>query len=113
MPRKQRSSTASARRPVGEIAFITERQLDPGEFSEHFRLPNVFTRPVEEVRKDWGVVLGQVSTLATEADTAVAGKALRLDSLTVELAFNAKGQLLFIAEAGVQASVSVTFKRSQ
>jgi hypothetical protein len=39
-------------------------------------------------------------------------KGFQVDSVEVSLGFSGKGQLVFIAEAGVEASFTLTFKRA-
>ena len=70
----------------------------------------VFGRPLQDVEADWNRVLGQVSSIL---ESAIPGSfnGYDLDTVSIALGFNAKGGLVFIAEAGIQVSVTVTFKR--
>ncbi|HEV2616687.1 MAG TPA: CU044_2847 family protein [Candidatus Acidoferrales bacterium] len=70
----------------------------------------LFGRSVGDVKKDFEKVSGQVEQILENAFTR-APKGVRFDSVEISLGFTAKGKLAFIAEAGVQASVTVTFKR--
>jgi len=87
--------------------------LAPGEFEQHGLKDlarGLFERKLEDVKADWSKVTSQIAQMiqATE-NTQPTGFAL--DSVEVSLGFNAKGQLVFVAEAGIEATVSVTFKR--
>lgn len=70
----------------------------------------LFGRSVDDVKKDFGKVSGQVEQILENAFTK-APKGVRFDNVEICLGFTAKGKLAFIAEAGVEASVTVTFKR--
>jgi hypothetical protein len=70
----------------------------------------LFGRSVDDVKKDFEKVSGQVEQILENAFTRVP-KGLRFESVEISLGFSAKGKLAFIAEAGIEASVAVTFKR--
>lgn len=91
----------------------TTSQLTPGEFEQHGLVDmarGLFGRKIEEVKADWKRVSTQVKEMI-EATESAQPSGFGLDSVTISLGFNAKGQLVFIAEAGIEATVSVTFKR--
>ncbi len=112
MPKKVKPIAKVASRPANQVAFLTDRHLQPGEFAAQFGMPNIFTRPLKEVKADWHLVVNQVSDMLSAADRVATSHALKLDEVTIQLAFSAKGQLVFVAEAGVQASIAVSFKRT-
>jgi hypothetical protein len=100
-------------RDKDQVLFIAREAAPPvGEVKLHAFKENVLTRPLEEVKDDWRVVSRQVIELVEETEREVSGKKYLLDQVTVGLGFNAKGKLAFLAEAGVEASVTVTFKRA-
>jgi hypothetical protein len=70
----------------------------------------LFGRSVDDVKKDFEKVSGQVEQILDNAFTKPP-KGVRFESVEISLGFTAKGKLAFIAEAGVEASVTVTFKR--
>jgi hypothetical protein len=89
-------------------------QLAPGEFEEHGlrdMARGLFGRKIEEVKADWKKVTAQIQEMIQSTESAQPA-GFGLESVTISLGFNAKGQLVFIAEAGVEATVSVTFKRA-
>jgi hypothetical protein len=95
------------------VLFQGSRQLAPGEFEQHSLKDltlGLFGRNIEEVKADWKRVSTQIREMI-QATEDVKPTGYGLDSVTISLGFNAKGQLVFIAEAGVKATVSVTFKR--
>jgi hypothetical protein len=76
-------------------------------------LPKIGERSVarrEDVMAGWEKMVGNVMTLANRTDAASPSSSLKLTELTVELGFTAKGTA-FIAEAGVAASITLTFNR--
>ena len=74
-------------------------------------MDGVFTRPKKEVRADLERVMGQVAFLLDGASSAP--KDYDLEEVTIALGFSAKGQIVFIAEAGVSATITVTFRRTR
>jgi hypothetical protein len=70
----------------------------------------IFGRTVEDVKADFEKVSRQINqVLATAFSQAPGG--LDLDTVEISLGFTAEGKLAFIAQAGVEATVSVTFKK--
>lgn len=65
----------------------------------------------EDMAADWKRKLDHVVEVATSA-AATKDKAWHIDEIEIGLTLSAKGELLFIAEAGIEASVKVTLKRS-
>jgi hypothetical protein len=72
----------------------------------------LFGRSVNDVKKDFEKVSDQVKQILENAFTAVP-QGLRFESVEISLGFSAQGKLAFIAEAGVEASVAVTFTREK
>lgn len=65
----------------------------------------------QDMAADWKRKLDRIVEVATDAATTK-GKAWHIDEIEIGLTLSAKGELLFIAEAGVEASVKVVLKRS-
>jgi hypothetical protein len=65
----------------------------------------------DHMAADWKRKLNTVVDVATSA-AATKDKAWHIDEIEIGLTLSAKGELLFIAEAGLEASVKVTLKRS-
>ena len=93
------------------VYFISEFRPAPGTAEEHgWREAFGLVRHIDDVKADWSHVFLQVVNLVSATqETAPVG--YHLDEVKVSLGFDAKGKLAFIAEAGVNASVEVTFKR--
>lgn len=92
-----------------------EPPLKPGEVEEHaFGIEKItdrlFGRRIEEVKADWQRVSGQIQQML-QAIASVAAENFAMDTVEISLGFSAQGKLVFIAEAGVEATVSVTYKR--
>jgi hypothetical protein len=71
----------------------------------------LFGRRVQDVKADFEKVSVQINEILSTA-FAQPPSGLHVDSVEVALGFSAKGRLAFIAEAGVEATVTVTFKKS-
>jgi hypothetical protein len=72
-------------------------------------LRKLFAREIEDVKADFARVSEQLGALVSALPSNVSG--FEIGELSVELGFSASGKLVFIAEAGVDATVSVTFRR--
>lgn len=99
------------------VLFEGSTALQPGEVEVHGLKGiqgfggRLFGRKLDEVKADWHKVFGQAQEMI-EAAQPESPKGFGLDTVTISLGFNAQGRLVFIAEAGVEATVSVTFKRA-
>jgi hypothetical protein len=94
-----------------EVLFITGARLAPGEVEIHKGAAERIVRSLAEVKEDWRRVVQQVAEMISSGTDQVAGRGYRLSEVSVSLGFDARGKLAFIAEAGVEATVSVKFER--
>jgi|SRR3954454_6993576 hypothetical protein len=92
-----------------QVVFISSAGPGPGEFDVHSGFGGKIVRSLTEVKEDWRLILGQVADIVSSGTDQVASRGLRFKEVEVSLGFDAKGRLAFIAEAGVQATVRVTF----
>jgi hypothetical protein len=69
--------------------------------------------PIEKVKAEWDRMMARVATLLESAKQAAAPGPFELQEIQLQLAFTAKGHIAFIAEAGVQAGVTLTFRPKQ
>jgi len=96
------------------IVFGGEVRLPPGASDEH-GMPRAFRglipRSKEKVKADWQQVVGQIRDILDKLPTDQPGFAM--EEITFELGFSAEGKVVLIAQAGITATVSVTFKRRQ
>ena len=96
------------------VVFERPTGLAPGEAEAHGldgAVDRLFGRSIDKVRADWDKTMGQVGRMV-EAAGARRPRGYEMDSVAVSLGFNASGRLVFIAEAGIEATVTVTFKRA-
>ena len=90
--------------------FLSTAKPAPGEAAPHTFMDYLFPRKKEEVLQDWKVTINQTVELVSQnVDTAPEG--YKMDEIEVSLGFSAKGQLAFIAEAGMEAAVKIVFRR--
>jgi hypothetical protein len=94
------------------VYFISPAKPLPGEAESHAFLDFLYPRKKEEVQKDWKVVINQTVELVSQ-NVDSAPKGYQMDEIEVSLGFSAKGQLAFIAEAGMEAAVRIVFRRQQ
>lgn len=73
-------------------------------------LDNIFGKRVDDVKADFDRIAEQMNEILQGAFSKITGD-MKMDSVEVSLGFTASGKLAFIAEAGVETSVKVTFKR--
>lgn len=110
---KSRRVTREAEVSADLVLFQGKTRLAPGDVHLHGLTSlseRVFGRKLTDVKKDWARVTAQIKELL-DATSERAPSGFALESIEVSLGFSAKGQIVFIAEAGVEASVTVTFKR--
>src|ERR1700686_1041710 len=86
--------------------------LELGETEDQFgeALKNLFARKVSDVKADWDRVFKQLNEMLSSAAQTVTDN-FALESLELSLGFNAQGKLCFIAEAGVEATITMVLKR--
>ncbi len=94
------------------VLFVGAPALQPGEVELQSFREKIFGRKVEDVQNDWRRISGQIATIV-DASTAERPRGFELESVEVSLGFSASGKLAFIAEAGVEASITVTLKRKE
>ena|ERR1700733_12936020 len=98
-----------------EVEFITTPVSSGNEVftphSEYTQSP--LRKKVGLIKEDYQVILNQIGFIIGDSDSRVRNTGFSLDEIKISLGFNAKGKLAFIAEAGVEASVEVTFKRKK
>jgi hypothetical protein len=96
------------------IVFAGETPLVPGASAEHGlgdHFKGLFPRSKEQVKADWQQVVGQIRDILDKLPVDQPGFAM--EEITFELGFSAQGKVVLIAEAGITATVSVTFKRRE
>jgi len=99
----------------GIVIFQGNKPLQPGKVELHGFVSDVtgklFGRSLEEVKTDWRKVSNQIKEMV-ESVVPEIPTGFNFDTIEVSLGFSAEGRLVFIAEVGVEASVSLTFKRA-
>lgn len=70
-------------------------------------------RKLQEIKVDWNAVLKQISSLISTPRDAFKAQGWEMNKVEIGLAFNAKGRLAFIAEAGLEASIKLTIERAE
>jgi hypothetical protein len=94
------------------VVFGGQPSPEPGMPADHAFFDPVrklFTRSIDDVRTDFAKVSEQVDSLVNALQKRAGAYAL--DEVSVELGFSARGRLVFVAEAGVTATISVTYRR--
>jgi hypothetical protein len=94
------------------VYFISPAKPPPGEATPHAFLDTLYPRRKEEVQQDWKVAINQTVELVSQ-NVDSAPKGYQMDQIEVSLGFSAMGQLAFIAQAGLESSIKVVFKRQQ
>lgn len=94
---------------VDTVYFVGKSRLAPGQVDLHRSGSEALARSLEEVKTDWEVITTQISRIVSNTSRSLA---YSIDEIEISLAFNAKGKLAFIAEAGVEASIKLKLKRN-
>ena len=92
------------------VYFISPAKPPPGEATPHAFLDTLYPRRKEDVQQDWKVAINQTVELVSQ-NVDSAPKGYQMDQIEVSLGFSAMGQLAFIAQAGLESSIKVVFKR--
>lgn len=101
----------SEERTSNEVLFISGTGLEAGEVEIHKGVAEKLVRSLADVKEDWRLVVNQVAEIFGTGTDQVANRGYRLSEVEVSLGFDARGRLAFIAEAGVEATISVKFER--
>ena len=94
------------------VIFGGRPQPEPGRAEEHGifdPLARLVGRRVEDVQVDFQQTSEQLAQVVGALRSSVEG--YEIDDITLSLGFSATGRLVFIAEAGIEATVSVTYKK--
>jgi hypothetical protein len=94
------------------VYFVSPAKPPPGEATPHAFLDTLYPRRKEEVQQNWKVMIDHVVDLVSQ-NLDSAPKGYQMDEIDVSLGFSATGQLAFIAQAGLESSIKVVFKRQQ
>jgi len=99
--------------PDEDIVFFTgSPALQPGDVELQSFKDRLFGRKVEDVQADWRRVSSQIAKIV-DASSAERPRGFEMESVEIALGFSASGKVAFIAEAGVEASITVTLTRKQ
>ncbi|WP_332739430.1 Pepco domain-containing protein [Hydrogenophaga sp.] len=112
---------ASKKSPSWEVQLFVPTEFDPGDLDidddvvETHSLKGFFSGGAvkvvdgEAMKKQWKKTIDDM--LALTSSMTGAQSEWSLDGIEIGLTLSAKGELLFIAEAGAEASVKLTLKR--
>jgi hypothetical protein len=89
------------------VPLKLKRAVAAGDLVLHSRGSDTVYRSLKALEKDWKGISDKIIKIVGSSSKEVYE---RIDSVTFSLGFNAKGKVVFVAEAGIEASISVTFK---
>lgn len=75
------------------------------------RAEQLLAKSTEEVKASWMQAIEQMRLLIANAENLAGNYELR--EIEFKLGFTAAGTVVFIAQAGIEATISVTFKRRE
>ena len=95
------------------IYFISSGEtITPGSVELHNKSTKEITRTLDEVKSDWKQMSEKISAIIAETDIKFEkDSGFKLSEIEIGLAFNAKGKIAFVAEAGAEASIKFLLKR--
>jgi hypothetical protein len=94
------------------VMFVAADGRTPGGVgteTDYGKISDFFTRKKEDVAAEWDNIVGQLQDLLEKLSVRV--QTFQLEEVVFELGFSAEGHLGFIAKAGANGSVQVTFRR--
>ena len=94
------------------VLFGGKPTPEPGTAAEHgvfdpYR--KLFARELPEIKEEFSKVSSQVEEIINGISTTVGE--YEIDEVTLELGFSASGKLVLVAEAGIETTVGLTFRR--
>jgi hypothetical protein len=95
------------------VTFITGKPAFSGVRLDRASAPQALTKKISDVKEDWVVAMKQISVIVSNTDAEMKESGFELDQIEVSLGFSASGKIGFIAEAGIEASISVTFTKNK
>lgn len=99
-----------AKRPV-EIIARSGSEFKTGSVTLHSRAGEKIKKNIGEMKEDYDLIVNNIAYIISDTDSKVAASGFKLDEITISLGVSASGKIAFIAEAGIEASIQVTFKR--
>jgi hypothetical protein len=109
MPAKPKTPHAVAAR---QVPFITAVVAEgPGVTLHKRSAVESVSKTVAELKTDWNEMMQSVTVIIEDTERHTKKVGFKLEEIEIGLGFNAKGKLAFIAEAGVEASVSIKFRK--
>ena len=96
---------------ITTVRFLGKPKIAPGDVDLHSgegAFAHLVTRPLADVEHDVGRISQQIKRMVEKAVQAEPF-GMTLETVEVGLAFSAKGELMFIAEAGVEASIHLSY----
>jgi hypothetical protein len=112
---KRKAANAGPAAAIGqrEVPFISTAVVvqSPGVTLHKKSAITTVSRTVAELKTDWNEMMQSVTLIIEDTERHTKESGFQLEEIEIGLGFNAKGKLAFIAEAGVEASLSVRFKR--
>jgi len=96
-----------------EIYFVAPDVIVPGTHVnlQSGALQKAVTKKVGEIKEDYNAIVSQINFIIEGTDSQIKESGFKLDEIKIGLGFSATGKIAFIAEAGVEASIEITFKR--
>jgi len=83
----------------------------PGKTELHGSTRNYIEKNIDDMKKEFSKISSNLSLMISElAKNTI--ESHELDTIEFTLGFNSEGSIAFIAKAGVQASISITFKKN-
>jgi len=83
--------------------------LEPGAERDFGKVQDFFTRKKEDLHAEWEKIVTQISSMLVHLPSTL--EEFQLQEVQFALGFSAEGHLGFIAKAGANATVTVSFKR--
>ena len=72
---------------------------------------DMLVRRLADVQQNWNTINQQIILILESSEAPITKTGFALDEVSVEIGVNAKGQLAFVAEAGVSATFKLIFRR--
>lgn len=94
------------------VPFLISDNIDVGSFEAHSRTKDTIYAGIKELKDEWNSLIESIYPMFEKMPSSLGDK-IFIDEVNMQIGFNAKGKLVFVAEAGADVRFSVKFKINQ
>jgi hypothetical protein len=90
------------------LPVLAASRLGESDFAAHGAGEDTVLYSIAALSGEWNRIIRKLSDIFAISTTDAGG--IRVEEISVQVTFNAKGKLVFVAEAGVTGAISIKLK---